>query len=82
MHPKKINWVQKQNQTIRYKYYVSKITYVRPYSVDFFIYAQSSERSWAVHMQAILLTRHYQVEVISILKEKPKEEELVELDIL
>ena len=31
-----------------------------------------------VHMQGILLTRHCQVEVISILKENPTEEEQVE----
>ena len=37
-----------------------------------------------VHMQGILLTRHCQVEVISIIKENPQEEEqvIVELDIL
>ena len=36
-----------------------------------------------VHMQGILLTRHCQVEVISIIKENPQEEEqvIVELDI-
>ena len=37
-----------------------------------------------VHMQGILLTRHCQVEVISIIKENPQEEEqvIVELDIV
>ena len=37
-----------------------------------------------VHTQGILLTRHCQVEVFSIIKENPQEEEqvIVELDIV
>ena len=37
-----------------------------------------------VHMQGIIETRHCQVEVISIIKENPQEEEqvIVELDVV
>ena len=39
------------------------------------LHRQEIHLNWAIHMQGILLTRPCQVEVISILKENPKEEE-------
>ena len=39
------------------------------------LHRQKTHLNWAFHMQGILLIRHCQVEVISTLKEHPKEEE-------